>query len=354
MRILFVCPYPLGEAASQRFRFEQYFPILKNRGISYDTSPFLNEKAWGVLYKRGKIILKAIHILLGFARRLILMTKLNKYDYIFIHREAAPIGPPIFEWIIARIAKKKIIFDFDDAIWLPNSSESNSFFSFIKYYSKTKYTCSISYKVSCGNNYLCEYARRYNEQVVYNPTTIDTENYHNQVKQHQSTLPVIGWTGSHSTNKYLWDILPVLKRLEEKYKFIFYVISDKNPALDLESFKFCQWNKETEISDLLQMNVGIMPLVNDKWANGKCGFKALQYMALGIPALVSPVGVNTQIVDHGENGFICRTEEDWYTNLELIITNQHLLQELSKNTRLKIEKSYSTKSNEENFIKLFQ
>jgi glycosyltransferase involved in cell wall biosynthesis len=149
-------------------------------------------------------------------------------------------------------------------------------------------------------------------------------------------------------------MVPVLKKLEEKYQFTFCVISDKNPELDLKCFTFCKWNKDSEISDLLNLDVGIMPLDDDKWANGKCGFKALQYMALGIPALVSPVGVNTKIVDHGINGFICNNHSDWYNYLEVLMTDQKLLIELGKNTRKKIENEYSTKSNKENFIKLFQ
>jgi glycosyltransferase involved in cell wall biosynthesis len=354
MKVLFLCPYPIGEAASQRFRFEQYFSILKQRKIEFDTAPFLNEKAWKVLYEPGHFFKKILYILIGFLKRTILISRISQYDYIFIHREAAPLGPPIFEWFIGKLKRKKIVFDFDDAIWIPNSSESNSLFSFIKFHSKTKYISKIAYKVSCGNHYLCEYASQFNSQIVYNPTTIDTENLHNKTKDHNNNHLVIGWTGSHSTNKYLFDMVPVLKKLEEKYQFTFCVISDKNPELNLKCFTFCKWNKDTEISDLLKLDVGIMPLDDDKWANGKCGFKALQYMALGIPALVSPVGVNTKIVDHGINGFICNDHSDWYNYLEVLITDQKLLIELGKNTRKKIENEYSTKSNKENFIKLFQ
>jgi glycosyltransferase involved in cell wall biosynthesis len=354
MKVLFICPYPIGQAASQRFRFEQYFDLLKSLQIEYETSPFLNEKAWRVLYKPGHFTRKILYIIIGFLKRLYLLSNISKYDYIFIHREAAPLGPPIIEWFIAKVKRKKIIYDFDDAIWIPNSSESNSIFSFLKFHSKTNYICKISYKISCGNHYLCDHASKFNEHVVYNPTTIDTENHHNQVKSEYHAVPVIGWTGSHSTNRYLDFIVPILKELELKYQFIFCVISDKNPLLSLNSFRFCKWNKKTEIEDLLQLDVGIMPLDDDKWANGKCGFKALQYMALGIPALVSPVGVNNRIVDHGINGFICNNKEEWLHYLEEIIKDRQLLMNLGKNTRIKIENEYSTKSNKENFIKLFQ
>jgi glycosyltransferase involved in cell wall biosynthesis len=114
-----------------------------------------------------------------------------------------------------------------------------------------------------------------------------------------------------------------------------------------------KWKKDTEIEDLLGFNIGIMPLVDDKWANGKCGFKALQYMSLGIPALVSPVGVNTQIVDDGINGFICNSEVEWKIAIEKLLTDKSLLEEMSKQTRKKIVDNYSVKSNSKNFIELF-
>jgi glycosyltransferase involved in cell wall biosynthesis len=132
------------------------------------------------------------------------------------------------------------------------------------------------------------------------------------------------------------------------------VISDIPPEFELKSLVFRKWNKDTEISDLLLFNVGVMPLLDDKWANGKCGFKALQYMALGIPALVSPVGVNTQIVDDGMNGFVCNSADEWENSLRLLLSNRSELERISSNTRKKIELSYSVKSNTANFLQLFK
>jgi glycosyltransferase involved in cell wall biosynthesis len=351
--VLFLFPYPLQEAPSQRFRFVQYLSYLEQAGIDYSCYSFLSDNAWKQLYQPGNFFSKFLRIADGFRKRFLLLGKIRKCDFVFIHREAAPMGPPLLEWIIAKVLKKKIIFDFDDAIWLPNSSHSNRAFSFLKGYGNVKFVCKWSYKVSCGNQYLCDYASKYNAKVVYNPTTIDTENHHNRVKQHNISIPVVGWTGSHSTLRYLLPLIPVLRELEKEIDFEFRVIADINPKFSLKNFSFVQWNKGTEIDDLLGFDVGVMPLVNDKWANGKCGFKALQYMALGIPALVSPVGVNTKIVDHGTNGFICHDDKGWKQSLHEILTNHDLLVEMGKLTRLKIEKYYSVKSNKDNFIDLF-
>lgn len=353
MHILFIVPYPTDKAPSQRFRFEQYYSLLDQKGITYEIKPFLSREIWDILYLPGRFPKKAMGILGGLFKRFFLLFALKKYDYIFIHREATPIGPSFFEYFASKWLKKKIVYDFDDAIWIPNYSEANSFFSFLKGYGNVHKICNYAWKVSCGNEFLCNYALQFNKNVVYNPTTIDTENYHNQIKNQDSNTFVIGWTGSHSTIRYISEIIPVLAELEKKYEFTFRVISDLKPEFELKSLEYVKWKKDSEIEDLLGFNIGIMPLVDDKWANGKCGFKALQYMSLGIPALVSPVGVNTRIVDNGINGFICNSKEDWKSAIEKLLVDKELLKKMSEQTRIKIVEHYSVKSNSQNFIELF-
>ena len=131
--IIFLFPYPLNEAPSQRFRFVQYLDILKERGYRFETHAYLSDNAWKILYHPGHFFSKFLRIIRGYLNRLLLLPKIAKFDYVFIHREAAPLGPPIIEFLIAKVLRKKIIYDFDDAIWLPNFSESNKFFSFICY-----------------------------------------------------------------------------------------------------------------------------------------------------------------------------------------------------------------------------
>ena len=357
MKVLFLIPYPIGYAPSQRFRFEQYFGLLRENNIEMDIQPFWDKRTWKVIYQKGSFFTKLLGITKGLIRRILILFRVSGYDFVFIHREIIPIGYPVIGWLIAKVFEKKIIYDFDDAIWIPNTSDTNKFFSFLKNYTSAAKLCSWAYKVSCGNEYLCDYARRFNNNVIYNPTTIDTENYHNKIRDHGSSDKfVIGWTGTHSTIQYLKVIVPVIEELEEKYDFELLVISDMKPDFTLRSLVYKQWNQETEIDDILLFSAGIMPLSDDSWANGKCGFKAIQYLALGIPALVSPVGVNTKIVDDRINGFICKTPEQWKENLEKLITNRELLNDLSqlRTGRQKVIDRYSVKSNADNFLNLFQ
>ncbi|MCF8257836.1 MAG: glycosyltransferase family 4 protein [Flavobacteriales bacterium] len=353
-RILFLVPYPLGIAPSQRFRFEQYFDALRQQHLEFEIRPFLDEEAMRILYKRGNLALKVWKVLFGLFKRFADLFTLWRFDMVFIHREAAPIGPPVFEWLIAKVLKKKVIFDFDDAIWIPNSSSSNPFISFFKRYENAESTCAWAWKVSCGNSYLRDHAARFNTSCYVNPTTIDTVGHHNRVKIFSERLMVIGWTGTHSTIRYIDRVLPILKELEREFNFEFLVIADKRPDFELKSLRFVPWDKASEIDDLLCMDVGIMPLENDRWAKGKCGFKALQYMALGIPAIVSPVGVNTEIVSHGVNGWVCDSDDDWMETLRAILSDPSRLPLLSDAARSTVEMRYSVKSNTENFLRLFQ
>ncbi len=347
-------PYPFGEAPSQRFRFEQYLDILQKNGYQYHLSSFLDLDAWNILYKPGHHVSKALKVLGGFVHRTLDLLRMSGYDWVFIHREAAPIGPPIFEWIIAKVLRKKIIYDFDDAIWLPNTSDNNRIAAGLKWHSKVSLTCRWSYKVSCGNAYLADYARQFNNNVIVNPTTIDTDSYHNRIKDQHTPKLTIGWTGTHSTIQYLDAIVPVLQKLEQNYDFVFTVISNSPPSFSLRSLNYIKWSKGAEIDDLLKFNIGVMPLTDDPWSRGKCGFKALQYMSLGIPALVSPVGVNTNIVDDGINGRICHDNNEWEQTIEDLINNKDLKINWGKEARKKIETKYSVLSNSQNFIGLFQ
>lgn len=353
MKILFVDPYPYGKAPSQRFRFEQYLPLLAEAGHTYKMASFLDEQTWGILYKPGHALSKVKGILKGFLSRFLLLFTLPGYDFVFIHREASPIGPPWFEWAAAKIFRKKIIYDFDDAIWLANTSENNKVVAGIKWHQKVNAICKWAYKVSCGNAYLQQYAAQFNRRAIINPTTIDTLNLHNQVKDQNTEQVVIGWTGTHSTIKYIAPLVPVIKRLEAHYDFIFCVISNKAPDFNLSSLVFKPWQKESEIADLLSFNIGVMPLEDDPWAKGKCAFKALQYMSLGIPAVVSPVGMNVEVVDSNVNGYVCRTEDEWYSSLERLITDPETRKKMGEAARGKIIKNYSVTANQGNFLQLF-
>lgn len=358
-KILFLVPYPLGESPSQRFRFEQYFHLLRQQGYEISVQSFLNSEGWRAFLSRGKSLAKAKALVNGFIKRMIALVKSLMYDFVFIHREATPIGPPFFEWILAKILRRKIIYDFDDAIWLTDRANESSVLKIAKWRSKVRGICGWSYKVSCGNEYLCDYAREFNPRVIYNPTTIDTTGVHNPALfpaiYYSQDKVRIGWTGSHSTLKYLTEVQDVLSQILKAHANVeFVVIADRKPDLPGVPLTFVPWNAETEIKDLMQFDIGIMPLPDDMWAKGKCGFKALQYMALERPAIASPVGVNIKIIDEGQTGFLCRTSSEWKEGLEKLIKDPQLRKAMGVKGRSKIVEHYSVAANSSTFLSLFE
>src|SRR5580698_3600020 len=161
--ILIIAPYPHGEVANQRFRYEQYLNYLRSSGFTFIEKPFWSISDMKILYQKGFFLKKSFAFFLNYLKRFLLFFSIRKYDFIFIIREAAPLGPPVIEWILFKIFRKKIIFDFDDAIWLPNHSEANSFINNLKFYSKTKLICKWSYRISAGNTFLADYAKSFNK-----------------------------------------------------------------------------------------------------------------------------------------------------------------------------------------------
>jgi glycosyltransferase involved in cell wall biosynthesis len=212
--------------------------------------------------------------------------------------------------------QKENNFDFDDAIWVPVASQHNRMAKFIKWPSKVATICKLSYKVSVGNSFLANFAKKYCKDVQIVPTVVDTEVVHNKMQNQDIENPIVGWTGTITTLPYLQMAVPALLKLQEKINFSFVVIANSNPQLALKNYKFIKWRKETEVEDLLSMHIGLMPLADTDIEKGKCGFKAIQYLSLGIPAVVSPVGANLEVVDNGVNGFVADSENEWIQQLK--------------------------------------
>lgn len=324
---------------------------MQEKGWHVHARSFLSMNGWENLYK-GNIAVRLISILQGFLRRILHVAQVAQYDIVLIHREVTPMGPPVFEFIITKLLRKPILYDFDDAIWLPDPNETNWLSKTLKWKSKVKYICKWSWKISAGNEYLANYAQQYNSRVEIIPTVVDTS-YHLPTTSKKSSL-TIGWTGSHTTLQYLNPLVPIINRITKKYSVRFMVIANKNPELPIQNFQFTQWSKDREIDDLQQFDIGIMPLTDDIWSKGKCGFKAIQYGALGIPALVSPVGVNVNVVQHEVSGFLCEDLKDWESSLEKLITSEKLCQEMGAAGRAHVIKHYSIESVREKFLSLFK
>jgi glycosyltransferase involved in cell wall biosynthesis len=351
--IHFWVPYPVGMAPSQRFRVELFLNDLKKQGFSFRLLTFLDKNAWDILYTPGKGFLKTWGTVKGYFRRINHLFQSIQADYVFIHREATPLGPPIFEWLLAKVFRKKIIHEYDDAIWIPGGEKISWVKKWAKATWKIKYIIKWSYKIAAGNNFLCEYARQNNSSVFLIPTVVDTASGHyKQRDQHKDNRIVVGWTGTHTTLHNLEIIEGVIPELKKEIDFDFLIISNKPPQFDFD-FIYKQWELISEQDDLLKMHIGIMPSKQGPWFEGKCGFKLIQYHACGIPAIASPTQVNSLITLHNETGFIANNKDEWKIYLKTLITETALRSLMGEAGRRHIEKNYSLNSLLPAFISLF-
>lgn len=323
MKILFLIRDT--HSSSARLRVEQYLPYIKNAGISArieDISP-------------------------GIRRRFILFTSARNFDLVFLQKKL------LQKWQLEYLRRfsKKLIFDFDDAIMYKDSNSSIQ----ISYSLERKFKAVIKKAdlIITGNEYLKEKALKYNKNVVILNTPVDTDFYYQKDYHIKTNILTLGWIGSKSTLIYLKDLLPVFEKLSARFDNLQLKIVC-NDFFDCSTMSIVkkQWNFEEEVLDLHSFDIGLAPLRNDIFTKGKCGYKILQYMACGLPVVCSPVGINSEIVDEGINGFYAVTIEEWVEKLSCLIKHPSLRQEFGQAGRLKAEKIFSLKVNGPKFINI--
>lgn len=354
MRILFLATFAPNQAPGQRFRFEQYLGALQERGVEAEYSWLIDADAARVLYRPGNLAGKAALALRSVFKRMLQIPSLRRYDVVFVQRQALFIGGPFVERL-AKASGARLIYDFDDAIWINDASTYNRRFGWLKNPSKVPRIIEMADLVLAGNRYLADYARQRNSNVKIMPTTIDTDVYVPRAGGVRRTGAVcIGWTGSFSTIAHFKTALPVLRRLRRKYgeQVTFRVIGNSGYGDDELGITEMPWSAATEVEDLYDIDIGLMPLPDDEWSRGKCGCKGLQYMALRIPTVMSPVGVNCEIIQHGKNGFLPATEDEWFETLSALIEKPELRAEIGEAGRRRVEESYSVNAWRERFCDL--
>ncbi|HWE47681.1 MAG TPA: glycosyltransferase family 4 protein [Caulobacteraceae bacterium] len=355
MRILFVTMHRPRRSPGQRFRFEQYIPYLRDNGFDCDFSYLISEADDRVLYASGRYAAKFGILMKSVAVRLRDVLAAGRYDIIFVFREALMINTAIIERLLAA-SRAKLVFDFDDAIWLQGVSEANGILAFLRGgRSKVPQILRRSDMVFVGNRYLAEYAAAYNDNVHVIPTTLDTASHAPRAHPPRDRV-CIGWSGSPSTVPYFDALTPALARLKQRFgdRIYFKVMGDasyENPALDVKGLA---WREAAEVEDTAELDIGLMPLPDDPWTRGKCGFKALLYMSLAIAPVVSPVGVNADIVEEGVNGFSATTDDEWVAKLSTLVEDAGLREQFGKRGRETVVERFSFDSQKDRYVQLLR
>jgi glycosyltransferase involved in cell wall biosynthesis len=354
-KVLILCAHRPRRSPSQRYRFEQYRPFLEKQGFAFTFSYLLNEKEDALFYSQGRLGSKIFILLKSVWIRLKDWRRFKQFDIIFIQRESLFLGTAFFEKRAAQ-SGAKVIFDFDDSIWLADTSPGNKKWEWIKKPGKFFEAVAAADVVMAGNAYLAEKARTYNKNTVIIPTTLDTAVHFPRPELRNRETLTIGWSGSISTIKHFEMLLPALQKIKETYgsRVQFKLIGAAAYTTPLLEIEAVAWTEATEVEQLNTFDIGIMPLPDDEWAKGKCGLKGLSYMACGVPAIMSPVGVNKDIVRHRHNGFLADTREEWIAVLSELIESPGLRTDIGKNGRQTVEKCYSKEANKLLYLEAFQ
>lgn len=342
--IIKVCgfvPYPLDTTPSQRFRIEQWRPHLAAEGIEVELFPFADAALMELLHQPGRIPAKAFQLTSAFLRTAGRALRTRRYDAVFIHRAMAIVGPALLERLV-RLLGVPIIYDFDDAIYMLHTTDANRRFGWLKFPGKTAAICRLSSHVAVGNEFLANYARQFNENVTVVPTSIDTEAYSPLPRRGGNRMPIIGWTGSSTSQTYLEWFAPVLRELRETSEFELRVVSNRDPKFTDLPYVWRPWTPETEIAEIGQFDIGIMPMPDDKWSMGKCALKALQCMALGMATVASDIGANREVIHHNENGMLAGSDDEWIEQLKHLVNDSALRARLGAAGKRTVEESYST------------
>jgi glycosyltransferase involved in cell wall biosynthesis len=340
-RVLALTPIP-EEGAGCRFRISQFIPYLESAGYQVIVSPFFTPEFFRLVYRPGHFWTKITAFAGLSLGRLRSLRRLSQYDLIFIYREAFPIGPPLIERWLARPGRPPIVYDFDDAVFLPNVSDANRFFVSLKWVRKVPEILRRSTRVIAGNDYLAQFARAHNPAVVTIPTCVDTDRFVPRRDARGSGPLVIGWIGSPTTAAYLSMLDTIFRRLRAATPFEV-KISGAGSDVIFEGVpvRNVPWSLAEEVALFNTCDIGVYPLTDDEWAKGKCGFKAIQFMACGVPVVASAVGVNREIIEDGVNGFLATTADEWEAKLRRLLTEPALRARFAEAGRRTVEERYS-------------
>jgi glycosyltransferase involved in cell wall biosynthesis len=354
-RVLFIAAHRPNRSPSQRYRFEQYFPYLEANGFSCELSSIISEQDDKIFYGPGNFSGKLGILMRTIGKRRKDKKRYKDFDIVFVQREALMIGSTYFESKI-KPSGAKFIFDFDDSIWLMDTSEGNKKWEWMKNPGKTAKNIGYADLVFAGNRYLAEYAQQFNQNVILVPTTVDTSIFVPDSAKRGKEKVVIGWSGSITTIKHFDNAVPFLKEIKKKFgdQVEFRVMGDETYVNEELNVRGIKWTAATEVNVLNSFDIGLMPLPDDKWAQGKCGLKGLTYMALEIPTIMSPVGVNTEIISGGVNGFLASTAEEWIQKISALVENPQLRKTIGEAARKTVLEKYSVESQKDVYLNNFK
>ena len=358
-RILVICPYPVGVAAGQRLKFEQYYDDWRAAGYEVTVAPYMDLAMWKVAYLPGHHGAKLSGLIRGHLRRLRDMLRVRRHRIVFIHMWVTPFGTSIFERLTRALARS-LVFDVEDNVLLADRGQDgghpNPILRALKGTGKARYLIRKADHVITSSPFLNQTCLEMNEKraCTYVSSSVDTARFLPATPYSNDRPVTIGWTGTFSSRPYLDLLRPVFQALAKKRAFRLKVIGNFDydlPGVDLDVVR---WTAEAEVADLQTLDIGVYPLPIDDWVLGKSGLKAIQYMAFGLPCVATNVGTAPLLIRDGENGLLVRTPAEWIAALDLLIGDPGLRRRLGAAARADADRNYSTRAIAGNYRRVLQ
>lgn len=335
------------QAASSRQRLLQYLPYLSANGVEVEVLPLLGDDHLRSIAAGGGGVSPSM--LAPYLRRFRQLVRGGDHDLVWVHYELFPFLPGMFERL-AGFSGRPIVCDYDDATFHTyDRHRSGAVRQMLG--NKLEPLLSRATACICGNDYLKAYAEQFCPNSVTIPTVVDTDTYVPR-KCRGNGPPVVGWIGSPSTWQNVEPLLPTLLPRLRRLGVVFRVIGAGPKAEGIEGIDAVSWSENTEIASVQGLDIGIMPLLDEPFQRGKCGYKLIQYMACGIPVVAAPVGVNSQIVDNGVNGFLASSEAQWLEALDRLIADKELRVAMGAKGRERAVQEYSLAAQQPNLLRV--
>jgi glycosyltransferase involved in cell wall biosynthesis len=350
--VLALVPYVPGTAGGQRTTIECWLPALARHGVHVALEPYESNYLHAVLYQRNRIASKSWGVINSYGRRLRVLRGLRSFEAVFIYREAALVGPALLErWITHQGVP--VIYCLDDPLFVPYSSPVNGRLSLLKFPSKVARICALASAVVVNSQPIERFVRRYNDNVWLIPSLVDESCF--TYRPNQAHAPVcLGWSGSATSAPNLDVLTDPLRILNERVPFSLRLIGADVSFLGDVPCMPQNWALATEVEDLRRFDIGLVPMSDHPWNEWKFSLKLAQYMMLGIPAVSSPVGSIPDIIEHGVNGFLASTSDEWVQYLEVLITDEDLRQKMGAAAADYAHRHFTLSANEDTIVAAFR
>jgi glycosyltransferase involved in cell wall biosynthesis len=339
LRVAALVPHHLDYCGGQRFRIETWARHLAPRGIDVSFLPFSDRGLTNVLYRNGHYARKSVEMLRCYAHQVRRVLSHPRPDVVFIYREASLLGPAVIE-TLSRRWRAPIVYDLDEPLFVPLESPSNGLLSMLRFPSKVPVLMGLSERVLVVNRITQLFASTYAKNVEVVPMAADTDRYTPAPHKDHPRI-CVGWVGSRTTQKNLQAIAEPLARLCRTHGAKLRVIGDVPMSLGGVELEFFPWRFDTEVPQLHECQIGVVPVQPDNWSPWKFYFKLVQLMSLGLPVVAAPVGANLEIIEDGVNGFLATSPENWYERLRLLAENSMLRRTMGEAARATVEKRFS-------------